>query len=209
MEIRIGDPGARPQRFVHPSRNETSAGCLVRRWRFHTGISLTRPAAGRRVVANATANMQTTWILVADGARARILASGPDGDLVELQCFSNPEGRAHGRDLATEGPPTVHESVGASRHSIEPHTTAREKAADRFARQLGEALHRARNDHAFERLVIVAPARFLGFLHRTLDPSVRSCIVNELHLDLTRLTPAELRSRLRAAPARAPGDAAA
>lgn len=163
-----------------------------------------RLAAGGRV-AFATANMPSTWILVADGARARILAEDPAGDLAEVRCFSNPEGRAHGRDLTTEGPPTVHESVGNSRHAIEPHTTARAKASDRFARELGDELRRGRNERLFERLVIVAPPRFLGCLHRALDPALRASIAEELPLDLTRLKPAELHARLLATPKREPG----
>jgi protein required for attachment to host cells len=139
--------------------------------------------------------MTTTWILVADGARARLFSSEPrDTALVELECFANPDGDI--RHTTTHRPPTVNESVGPARHSIEPHTTLREKATDRFAKSLSDVLERGRLDHRFERLVLVAPARFLGALHENLHKPLHDCVSGEVRKDLTSLAPDELRSRI-------------
>src|SRR5215471_15383407 len=110
--------------------------------------------------------MASTWILVADAARARLFEPAPtDGRLVEIECFINPEGRAGARRTTTHRPPTVNESVGTARHAIEPHMTPREKTASRFAHTLSVALERGRARCRYERLVLVAPPRFLGALH--------------------------------------------
>lgn len=141
--------------------------------------------------------MKNTWILVADGSRARLFEIGaPDGALNEVECFSNPEGRAHGRDSTTGRPPSVDESMGATRHTIQPHTTLREKSAERFARALRDALERGRTLHHYEHLVLVAPPRFLGVLHGTFDKPLRDCVVGEVRRDLTAMPPASIRSRL-------------
>lgn len=138
-----------------------------------------------------------TWILVADGARARLFeAASPDDALNELACFANPGGRSHGRNFTTARPPTVNESVGATRHSIEPHTTLREKTTDRFARTIKDELERGRNDHRYERLVIVAPPRFLGALHGTFTKPLRECVVAEVKRNLTALRTSDIRAHL-------------
>lgn len=138
-----------------------------------------------------------TWILVADGARARLFeTASPDDALSEVACFSNPEGRAHGRDETTGRLPSVNESVGPTRHSIEPHTTLREKSADRFSRTLNETLERGRTDHRFKQLVLVAPPRFLGALHGHLAKPLRDCIVAEVKRNLTALPASDLRAHL-------------
>lgn len=141
--------------------------------------------------------MNSTWILVADAARARLFEPAPaDGRLVEIECFTNPDGRAGARRSDTHRPPTVNESVGTARHAIEPHTTAREKVTARFAHVLSEALERGRTKRRYERLVLVAPPRFLGALHEQLGQPVRDSVAGEVRRDLTALRPAELRARL-------------
>lgn len=141
--------------------------------------------------------MPNTWILVADGARARLFATAAaDEPLTEVACFSNPEGRAAGRDLTTDRPPRVNESVGDVRHAIEPHTTLREKSAGRFARTLNDALESGHNDRRYDRLVLIAPPRFLGALHESCGKQVRALVVAEIRHDLTMLPPSEIRERL-------------
>lgn len=141
--------------------------------------------------------MNALWILVADGAHARIFQGGKtDSTLTEVGCFINPEGRAHGRDITTEGPPTVQEGATPTRHGIEPHTTLREKSAERFARSLDETLLRARDERKYERLVIIAPPHFLGELKQHLSARVRERVVGEIPRNYTALPPAELHQHL-------------
>jgi protein required for attachment to host cells len=138
-----------------------------------------------------------TWILVADGARARLFETATPADtLTEVACFANPGGRSPGRSFTTGRPPSVHESLGATRHSIEPHTTLRAKTTDRFARTLNDELERARNGHRYDRLVIVAPPRFLGALHGTFSKPLRECVVAEVKRNLTALHPSDIRAHL-------------
>lgn len=130
--------------------------------------------------------MSTLWVLVADGAKARMfsLAEGV-GPLAEIEDFINPDGRAAGRDLSRNRPPSVHDRFGEHRHSIEPHTRQRDKAAEQFARELNAVLEQGCLQHRYQNLVVMAPPRFLGALKAAWDKQVQACVVAELPKDLT------------------------
>lgn len=148
--------------------------------------------------------MSTLWILVADGARARMfsLVKGV-GPMTEIEDFINPDGRLAGRDLSRERPPSVHDGFGAHRQSIEPQTSQRDKAAGQFARELNTVLEQGCLQRRYQDLVVMAPPRFLGTLKAALDKQVRACVVAELPKDLTEAdsqaiydhVPAQLRPR--------------
>lgn len=130
--------------------------------------------------------MSTTWILVADRARARLFAlSDDDRALREVEDFLNPDGRAAGREIEQDRPPRTFDRVGAGRHAIEPQTTLREKTAHNFARALETVLERGRAGHCYDQLVLIAPPQFLGTLNRVLDEQVRACVAAEVPNDLT------------------------
>jgi protein required for attachment to host cells len=141
--------------------------------------------------------MTHTWILVADGGRARVFEmADADKALVEVACYANPDARLPGKESTTDRPPSVNESMGGTRHAVEPHTTIRDKIADRFAHSLIAALERGRQEHRYGSLVIVAPPRFLGVLHSGMDKPLRDCVVEEVRHDYTSLPVAQLRERL-------------
>lgn len=140
--------------------------------------------------------MQPTWILVADRARARLLCPSSNGDrLTELEGFVNPDGRKPPRIFNRDRPRSI-ESVGNARHIIEPHTSAEQKTAERFARDLADMLELGRQKQRFERLILVAPPRFLGVLKDALNPRVRGCVTAHVDRDLTTLPIHELDTHL-------------
>lgn len=139
--------------------------------------------------------MQATWVLVADAARARLFEA-ETGTLNELGCYVDADSRGGARGLATGRPPTVNESMGSARHSIEPHTSPREKAAARFARSLREVLEQGQHAQRFARLVLVAPPRFLGALHAAFGRPLRDCVIAEIRRDFTQLAPENIHARL-------------
>lgn len=141
---------------------------------------------------------QPTWILVADRARARIFETGVGDSLSEVACFTEPAARAGESALTTHRLPTVNESMGYARHSIEPHTQLRDKIAANFARLLCNALDAGRNEGRFEKLVLVAPPRFLGALHKALGEALRERVVREIRHDFTELPARDLQERLSA-----------
>jgi len=139
----------------------------------------------------------TTWVLVADGAKARLFEiAAKDAQMTEIDCFANPAGRAAGHDLTTERRPMVDESATSARHALEPHTSLREKSAECFARALRDVLE---NGHAlgrYERIVLVAPPHFLGVLRNGLGDHLCEWVTAEIRRDLTALPAREVRARL-------------
>jgi protein required for attachment to host cells len=128
--------------------------------------------------------MAPTWVLVADGAKARLLALDKTAHAVaEIEDFTNPDAR--GREPARDRPPRTHDRFGESRHAIEAHTTEREKTTRAFARELTDVLQRGHADHRYEDLILVAPPHFLGTLNAELDATVRDCVSLALPKDLT------------------------
>ena len=138
-----------------------------------------------------------TWILVADRARARLFEMrSHDDPLIELEAFVNPDGRGPDHDRVTERAPRVNESATPTRHAIEPHTTLREKSADRFARQLHGVLEHGRVKNCYDQLVLVALPQFLGTLHSTFGKQVREHFVAEVPHELTTRRGEDIRARL-------------
>jgi protein required for attachment to host cells len=145
--------------------------------------------------------MATTWIIAADESRARVLqVAGPDR-LDEIDDLVNPSGRAQDRELQTDaeprfnghggvgkagssrtgGPASDREAQGAVEHSVRT-----------FAREVGRYLDRARLDHRYDQLVLVAPPKFLGALRKELDKEVEKLVADELPKDLAGFSAREL-----------------
>ena len=134
----------------------------------------------------------TTWILVADGARARVYENaGPGKGLAPVAGASFAVDHPPSRDIGTERPGRVHESLGdGSRHAIAPrvdwHQHEKHLFAKAMARELGAASER------YDRLVLVLPPKSLGELRAALDKTAAGKVVATLDKDLTNTPQAAL-----------------
>lgn len=139
-----------------------------------------------------------TWILVANAARARLFEAGEgDGHLTELAGIAFPEARMHGSEFTTEHAGRVQESATTARHGIEPRLDPHDKASIQFAHGLAHILERGRVEHEYERLVLVAPPRFLGQLRGSLDEQVSRLVVDAVDKDVSRASVDEIEAMLR------------
>jgi protein required for attachment to host cells len=145
-----------------------------------------------------THHKPTTWVLVADSARARLFASDHQ-QLEELQDFVNADARHPARTSTSHDQrPRTQESIGSARHVIEPHTSPEEKISAKFAREISEALERGRTDWRYDRLILAAPPRFMGVLQHALSKHVRSLVTAQLCKDLTKLGSKDIQQHLAA-----------
>ena len=141
--------------------------------------------------------MKSTWVLVADRARARLFnLVGEGSQLDELRDFANSDARVPAADVVRDRKPRTQESMGSARHAIEPHTTLEEKVSERFARELEVVLEEGRVQHRYERLVLVAPPGFLGTLNQILGKQLRGHVVLEVNKDLSALPPREIHAHI-------------
>lgn len=137
------------------------------------------------------------WLLVADEGRAALYAAeSPTGPLTELRDFIGAENRLQDQDLVTDRPGRSFDSGGEGRHALEPSTQPGEVEAQRFAKELAEALDQARTEQRFEMLGLVAPPAFLGLLRKSLTDETARLVVLEIDKDLTRSDAEGVRAHL-------------
>ena len=139
----------------------------------------------------------TTWIVVADGSRARIFSYRSDEPkLAIVREFDDPRARKPSRDLVSSGPGHNQESANAAHHAIEPKHDPHAQAERAFLRKVAESIEAAASSKAFDRLAIAAPPRALGVLRQVLAPAIRGKLVAEVAKDLTKTPIAELPAHL-------------
>lgn len=149
--------------------------------------------------------MSTTWILIADGARARLLEqdrkSRHFNPTSEEEFFGS---RAQSKEIASDDRGRSFDStgrgqpgdVGHGRHAMEPSTDPHRYAEYAFARDLAEHLEKAANAHRFDHLVLVAAPKALGDLRDLLPKTVQGKIVAEIDKDLTKIPTRDLGKHL-------------
>ena len=138
-----------------------------------------------------------TWIVVADGARARILLNeGPGKGLILAlpEALSAPHPPT--RETGAERPGRVFESADSSRHAMEPRVDWHRFEKRHFARGIARIIDRAAIDKAFDRLVLIAPPKTLGDLRAALGQASRDAIHTDVAKDLTKVPVQELPSYL-------------
>jgi protein required for attachment to host cells len=138
-----------------------------------------------------------TWILVADGGRARILETA--GKRHGMHVVTGSESHFHNppsRELGRDAPGRVYESYGSARHAVEPRHDPHSALEALFASQLAAMLADYSARESFDRLVVVAPATMLGNLRKMIKPQVREKIVAEIDKDLTRVPTNEIASHV-------------
>jgi len=141
--------------------------------------------------------METTWILVADRTEARLFESkGPGkGTLQHLRDIPHPEGRLQPRDMEADKPGRISDSFG-TRHALSPHHDPEERHAQEFAHHLAEILNQGRNDHAYQKLILVAEPGFLGNLSGALDKNTSALVEKTVGKDLMHMGEDELPQHL-------------
>ncbi len=140
---------------------------------------------------------RTTWFLIADATRARLLEfHRPERKLALL--FEEDRADLRDREAQRDGdrPGRVHESSGNVRHAMEPHTNVQDLHREQFARELLARVHtEAQKDH-FPQIVLVAPPQMLGTLRSVAPNELREHLVGELGKDLTKIPEHDLAGHL-------------
>lgn len=151
--------------------------------------------------------MESTWVVLADEGRARILElKQPGRDLEDVEELTWPAAHAQNADFRHDaygrrappdgygGAPNVQTMRASNAESAGEEKLDHE--AERFARTVAERLAQAHRQHRYERLHIAAAPKFLGRLRKVLDPEVSGSVVDELDKDLLQLDRREITQRL-------------
>jgi protein required for attachment to host cells len=128
-----------------------------------------------------------TWVVIADGARARLVSAEGHGKMLHVSADHRPN-----RELQDDKPSRVYESHGETRHGVEPKTDPHRELKRDFARIIAEALEDSLHLKHFDRLVVVAPPVTLGDLRTALSEAVKASVIAEVAMDLTKIPNSEV-----------------
>lgn len=156
----------------------------------------------------------STWVVVADQARARFLAlrdnSGayrgsevhpssrpaPKGALEEVVSLSNSAARLSDADLETDRPGSTTDRKGDAMHAYEPANSVRDVEAKRFAREVVTELDQALQKGRMERFYLMAAPDFLGLLRAEMGKGLQDALVADQPKDFSARSPEEIRAAL-------------
>jgi protein required for attachment to host cells len=164
--------------------------------------------------------MSVTWIVVADSSRTRILTphekdprpldenvhfvgragyAGPEKypaeHLDEVESLVHPVGQMKRGELESDRPGRV-KAPGVAESYEAKHKDFNHQVAEDFVREIVEYLTHARQEHRFEKLILVAPPLFLGVMRKHLPKALKQLVTCEIDKDYTKLTSDEIRSHL-------------
>ena len=137
-----------------------------------------------------------TWVLIADGAQARVLENtGPGKGLKLVEGLDWAIEPLQAQEIVTDRPGSKN-GGGALGGGMEPRTDPVEHRETQFVKSVAATLDRKQQQGAFDRLVIAAAPMALGDLRKAISPAVRKTVVAELNKDLTNMPTAQLDQHL-------------
>ena len=125
--------------------------------------------------------MGETWVLLADGSRAKFLVKR--GRSLE-QLGETHEHDESGLDIGVGKPGRMREGSHIGTHVYAPQTEWHEFQKQSFAREVAGLVNKANGQ--FEKLIMIAPPKILGELRKNLDNHVTAKVEREVAKDLTK-----------------------
>lgn len=128
-----------------------------------------------------------TWILVADGAQAKVFEHNGTGKglsaVKDLQFEQEP---LRSQDINTDRPGRRFDSGPNHRSGVEESDPAQLRET-RFVKGVADRLEQSQQEGRFERLIVAAAPTALGDLRQAFGDKIKQTIVAELPKDLTNV----------------------
>ena len=138
-----------------------------------------------------------TWVVVADGAHARIFVNeGVGKGVQELEDRAFVGSRLRDRDIQADKPGRAFDSHGEGRHSMEPRTDPHKHEEREFTRTVVEWIAAKSQEGQFDRLVLIAAPHALGDLRDLMPKTLASKVTAEIAKNLVRAPVADIESHL-------------
>lgn len=138
--------------------------------------------------------MSITWIMVANASQAKLFSnSGPHKGLTLIKELLHPESREKTSNLVSDRSGA---NAGTGHGAFQQATDPKHHEAERFAQELTRELEEGRVNHAYDRLILVASAPFMGLVNSRLPGQVRSKLSESIEKDYTRLPVKKLSGHL-------------
>jgi protein required for attachment to host cells len=141
--------------------------------------------------------MAKNLVIVADQAIARVYSlATPRSRLKELATIDHSAGRLRNQGFEADRPGRSFQTSGKKRHALQRKIDPRTQHAMMFARSLAAQVEKMRLRGEVERLILVAPPKFLGLLRDALGTESRRLLQGQFLLNLTGMKAADIRARL-------------
>ena len=140
---------------------------------------------------------ERTWVVIADGAHAKVLQFTPEKPRLEIVkdiAFTIDLPATH--DLVSDRPGRVFESHGYASHAKAPRSDPHRELKRSLAHKIANALQASLAEQRYDKLVLVAPPTTLGDLREALAKGVRACVTAEVAQDLVKIPASELQDHL-------------
>lgn len=142
--------------------------------------------------------MDTTWILVAHRGGARLFENkGLGKGLNLLEDIPHPQGKLRNQDIDSDQPGRSFDRFGQGRHALGTEQEPKEHLAELFAKELADLLENGRNQHRYQRLVLIAGPDFLGVLRSALNAQVTALVTSSLAKNLANVNATDIPPHLR------------
>jgi protein required for attachment to host cells len=138
--------------------------------------------------------MSVTWIMVANASQAKLFANhGPRKGLQLVKELQHPESREKTSNLVSDRSGA---NSGPGHGAFIQATDPKHHEAERFAQEVARELDDGRVKNAYDRLILVASAPFMGLVNNCLPGQVRSKVSQSIDKDYTRLPVKDLAEHL-------------
>ena len=138
-----------------------------------------------------------TWVLIANGAQARVLENtGPGKGLQQVDGLDWAIEPLQAQEIVTDRPGSKGGGGSFNRGGMVSRTDPVEQRETEFVKSIAAALERHQQKGDFDRLVIAAAPIALGDLRKALAPAVKKTVLAELNKDLTNLPTTQLDQHL-------------
>ena len=139
----------------------------------------------------------TTWIVVADAARAKIVSNeGVGHGIADIAGGEFENEILRDREIYADRPGRTHDSATTGRHAMARPNDTKKQSAAAFAKSISDHLAARQNKKDFDRLVLIAEPSFLGHLRAALPKRTANVVTAEIPKDLTRAKNPELVKQL-------------
>lgn len=131
---------------------------------------------------------KTTWILVADGAQAKVFEhTGPGKGLRIIEDLQFEQQPLQAQEIMADRPGRSFASAGSARSAMEYSSDPVAVRERRFVENVAEELEKHLQKGAFDRLIVAAAPTALGDLRPAFSKALKETIVGELPKDLTNI----------------------
>ena len=137
-----------------------------------------------------------TWVLVADGASARVFDfHAGQRSLHRVHAMDSEEARMKTSEIMSDNEGRRSDTGPNQRSTVGP-ADAQRHAKGEFSQDVAAWLDKAAAEHRYEKLVLVAAPQMLGDLRKALSKPAAEKVMKEVAKDLTQFSDHELQGRV-------------